>query len=257
MTERYEVKNTRGERLAVAVHGQLGGECAAVMCHGMLSTKDSPKHVRVAESMASLGIPAVRFDFAGRGESEGSLFEMTYTRELEDLQSIIEWLATNGVRRVGLFGSSMGGAIALLAAARDERVVAVATVAAVAHPGALVDRYPSHVAAWRRDGYVDTDEGRIGAAFLDDAAGHDVVWAASVLLAPVLVIHGTEDEIIPLSDAHDLACAARRARLIEVDDADHRLTRREHVDEMVDLVSVFLGGELSSDVLPASRSRPC
>ncbi len=50
---------------------------------------------------------------------------MSYSNEIEDLDAAINWLSKKGVQRVGLFGSSMGGAVALLTAARDERVVAV------------------------------------------------------------------------------------------------------------------------------------
>jgi len=51
------------------------------------------------------------------------------------------------VERFGVFGSSMGGAVALLAAARDGRVCAVATLAAVAHPALIVERYQSRPTA--------------------------------------------------------------------------------------------------------------
>lgn len=210
----------------------------------MLSSKDSPKHVTLAERLARAGIPALRFDFAGRGESEGELFDLSYSNEIEDLDAVIEWLWGRGIRRVGLFGSSMGGAVALLTAARDERVVAVATMAAVAHPGALEERYPAQASGWRERGFIDSEAGRIGVGFLSDAQQHDVPSAVGVLLAPILVVHGTKDEVVPTSDAHDIACAARRASLVELEGADHRFTRREDLEEALEHVSGFLRREL-------------
>ncbi|MEO1173571.1 MAG: alpha/beta fold hydrolase [Myxococcota bacterium] len=239
----FTIENSRGQLLSAVLHGELG-ETAVILCHGMLSTKDSPKHVRIAETLYELGLPTLRFDFAGRGRSEGDLFEMTYSNEVEDLQAVIEWLAARGVRRFGLCGSSMGGAVALLAAARDERVVAIATLAAVAHPAAIDERYPERAKEWREQGYVETDAGRIGRAFLDDAEQHEVTWAVSVLLAPVLVVHGTRDEVVPVSDAHDIACAARRATLAEIEDSDHRFTHPMHLGEAVEHVRTFFEREL-------------
>ncbi|MEO0811991.1 MAG: alpha/beta hydrolase [Myxococcota bacterium] len=238
------ITNRRQQRLAGVVHGELGAEYAAILCHGMLSTKDSPKHVALARRLAAAGVATVRFDFAGRGESDGTLFDLSYSNEIEDLDAVVEWLWARGVKRIGIFGSSMGGAVALLTASRDERVVAVATMAAVAHPGAMEERYPTQTQDWRDKGYIDSQEGRIGVGFLDDAQTHDVSSAVSVLLAPILVVHGTEDEIVPTSDAHDIACAARRASLLEVEGADHRFTRREDLEEALSQIESFLTSEL-------------
>jgi len=172
------------------------------------------------------------------------LFDLSYSNEIEDLDAVIEWLWARGVQRIGLFGSSMGGAVALLTAARDERVVALATLAAVAHPSAVEERYPVQARDWRERGYIDSEQGRIGVGFLEDAERHDVPSAVSVLLAPILVIHGTEDEVVPTSDAQDIACAARRASLLEIEGADHRFTRREHLEEALEQVTTFLRREL-------------
>lgn len=247
-TTRVSIKNRNGDSLVAIMHGELS-ETVIVLCHGMLSTKDSAKHVRLAEELADLGFSVLRFDFSGCGESEGRLFDLTFSREIEDLDAVIDWLAGQGARRFGVVGSSMGGSVALLTAARDERIVAVATIAAVAHPSAIDERYPDRAREWREQGYVQTDAGQIGRAYYDDAMAHDVAWAASVLLAPILVIHGTRDEVVPPSDGHDLACAARRATLIEIDEADHRLTHPQHLGEALAQVRRFMVKELGEVAL--------
>ncbi len=141
-------QNRRGERLAGVLHGDPA-EVAVICCHGMLSTKDGPKHVMLAEELERAGLACLRFDFAGRGASEGRLEDLCFSGQVDDLEAAIDLLAARGVQRLGLFGSSMGGAVALLAAARDERVVAIATLAgarAIGHTPAprLVDHYLSY-----------------------------------------------------------------------------------------------------------------
>ncbi len=231
--------NCRGERLVGILHGELG-RTAAICCHGMLSTKDSAKHTRVAETLAAEGIAALRFDFAGCGESEGDFAETSYSSRVDDLKAAVEHLVGLGAERLVLFGSSMGGAVALLTAARDERIVAIATLAAVGYPAHIEERHPEMVAAIREQGFVDTPQGRIGRTFVDDALLHDVISAVRVLLAPVLAIHGGEDEIVPVWDSHDIATAARNASLLIIDGADHRFSDPDHLQPAIDEIVQFL-----------------
>lgn len=243
MVERVEFPNRRGQRLVGDFHG-TAERVGVIICHGMLSNRSSPKHEAMAVAFAEQSIPALRFDFAGRGESEGRLEDLSYSSEVEDLYAAIEWCASMGIERIGLFGSSMGGTVALLGAARDERVVSVATLAAVAHPEAIGERYPKEVEAWESQGFVDTEAGRLNRDFYDDCFEHNVIASVRVLRAPVLVIHGADDEVVPTSDGHDIACAARTSSFVIMDEADHRLSRREHRAEMIDMVVEFHARQL-------------
>jgi dienelactone hydrolase len=215
----------------------------------MFSSKDGVKHLALAEALAAHGVAVLRFDFAGAGESEGSLYDLSYSARMQDLDAALTFLASRGVSRFGLFGSSMGGAVAYLAAARDERVVAIATVAAVGQPGRLAEARPDAVAAWHEQGYFDAPEGRISRAFLDDSLAHDVCSAVSILRASILVVHGEEDTVVPPSDAHDIASAARHARLELVPGADHEFSRPVHLRPMIQGVARFLADALRSAIL--------
>lgn len=231
--------NRRGQRLAGVLHGEPGA-LMAISCHGMLSTKEGAKHRLLADTLAARGIATLRFDFAGRGESEGDMEEMTYSSEMADLDAAVDYVSANGAQRIGVFGSSMGGAVALLAAARDERITAVATLAAVAYPDQIEERYPRDCAGWRERGYLDLANGRIGIALLDDALQHDVVSAARVIRAQVLVMHGVEDQVVPPSDAHDIAAALRNVSLVLVDGADHSFSNPIHMRPAVRDIAEYL-----------------
>lgn len=246
MQERIEVTNRRGQKLAGVLHGRPDGR-AVICCHGMLSGKDGAKHTRLASELEKLGIATIRFDFAGRGESQGELFDMTFSNEVEDVDAVIGWLGKQGIHRIGLFGSSMGGAVALLTAARDERVVVVATLAAVGYPSAIEERYPREAQSFTERGYIDTEHGRIGKAFYDDALQHDVVAAVSILRAPILVMHGTEDDVVPQTDALDIASSARNATLDLVEGGDHQFHDQTFLRPAMKRVAEFLSQHLLPD----------
>ncbi len=243
-------ENSRGQRLVGVLHGEPG-RAAVISCHGMFSSKDGTKHLLLTELLAARGVPVLRFDAAGRGESEGRLFDLTFSGNMEDLDRAITFLAARGVERVGLFGSSMGGAVALLAAARDERVVAVATLAAVGYPAQLAERHPDFVAAWLSQGWADTEAGPLGRAFYDDALAHDVVAAVQHLRIPILVVHGERDGVVPVGDALDIAAAARCVSLEVVDGADHRFSDPVHLRPTMRTIADFLATSLGD--LPRGR----
>lgn len=240
---RVEFKNRRGETLVGVLHGEPDGR-AILSCHGMLSGKDGVKHTRLAGEAERLGIALLRFDFAGRGESQGNVFDMSYSNAIEDADAAINWLQHQGGTRVGLFGSSMGGAVALLTAARDERVVAIATLAAVGHPAAIAERYPVEADLFKSQGFVESPAGRIGRGFFDDAVQHDVVSAVSIVRAPILVMHGTNDEVVPQTDAFDIATAARNATLDLVDGGDHQFHQQQLLRPAMKRVAEFLAQHL-------------
>src|SRR5512136_2480268 len=85
-----------------------------VICHGMLSYKDTPKFLAIAGGLEELGYAVLRFDFVGRGESEGDLLELDFARQEGEALAAIGELRKRGVEHVGLVGSSMGGAVAVM-----------------------------------------------------------------------------------------------------------------------------------------------
>jgi uncharacterized protein len=239
-----QFRNKRGLWLHGAIHGEPS-DVMAISCHGMLSTKDGAKHAYLAACLKAYDIPTLRFDFSGCGESEGELFDLSYSSEMDDLHAAVDHLVSLGAVTLGVFGSSMGGSIALLTAARNARIKAVATLAAVGHPEEIEQRFPQACSQWQQRGYVDIEgEGRIGKGFLDDALKHDVISAVGVLAAPLLVIHGSEDKVVPPVDAHDIASAARHVSLEMVEGADHRFSSPLYMRPAMQRVAEFLALKL-------------
>ncbi len=64
------------------------------------------------------------FDFRALGRSEGRHSTLG-ARETRDLKAAMDWLDERGHQNLGVWGFSMGGAVALMGSARDERIGAV------------------------------------------------------------------------------------------------------------------------------------
>ncbi|HET9951745.1 MAG TPA: alpha/beta hydrolase [Candidatus Eisenbacteria bacterium] len=202
--------------------------CGVILCHGFRGYKTWGFLPFLATRLAEEGIPAAAFDFASSGISDrdGTFGEPerfrrgTYAGDLADLARVSDWMAARlgggkGVR-LGLAGHSRGGVISILHAARDRRVGAVATLGSPARIGVWPDAFWD---AWRRGESADVYDFRtkrtlrLGPELFRDwsenGPRYGTAAALATLAAPLLVLHGTRDALVPLAEAKELASFGR------------------------------------------------
>jgi dipeptidyl aminopeptidase/acylaminoacyl peptidase len=246
--EHIHFRNARRQNLAGIVHHPAADATAAViLCHGMESSKASEKIVTLSRELAQRGILALRFDFAGSGESGGRFEEMTYSGEVEDLRAAYEVVVKYRPEKIGVFGSSMGGTVALLFAAQEESVATVVTLAAPVHPERFTERLstPEQTQQWRTQGYTLYHGRRIDVSLLNDLERLDVMNAARKITCPVLVIHGDKDDTVPVEEAHELYAALQGPKkLCILPGSNHRLTNPEHLQKALAESIEWLTGHL-------------
>lgn len=104
---------------------------AVVVVYGYASWKERYS-TKVAERLAEYGYPSLAFDFRGFGASDGPRWRLLVSEQLEDISSATTYLqGSDGVdpSRVCLLGVSLGGSEVVQAAATDDRVAGVVSVA--------------------------------------------------------------------------------------------------------------------------------
>jgi dienelactone hydrolase len=233
--EEVSFTNGKGRTLAGILHRPGQGRSAAgvILCHGMESNKESGKIVALARSLSERGMPALRFDFACANEKTGKFEEITYSAEADDLRAAFDFLQRRGDGKIGIFGSSMGGTVAVLFAARETRVAALVTLAAPVHPEKITEKLltPGAVEEWREKGYVIYHGRKINATMLEDLRTIDVAKAATQVMCSTLVIHGDCDETVPVEEARELfSLLPGEKKLSIVAGADHRLSDPRHIE---------------------------
>jgi len=141
-----------------------------------------------------------------------------------DLGKAIDFIRSNPVvgNRIGLMGSSLGGFVTLIRASMDEMIRAIVIWATPFHLDDLETKK-------QPDGPFPSD------AFFKDLPNHRLLPLLPGL-SNCLVIHGEEDELVPVGQAweifHHLGLP-KEIRLIE--GADHRLTVPAHRQRAMDL----------------------
>lgn len=206
--------------LAGVLH--LPARCPApvvICCHGLLSSKDSSKYVFMAEELNKVGIAALRFDFSGCGESRAAVGKNLLGSRMRDISSVLQYVADqdwhNGT--IGLMGSSLGGYLALLAAASATEVP-IRAVVCWATPFDL-GRVRSTL---KRS--VTLDEGLPQGMELGEPS--DLGQLPPVERA--LIIHGQQDTIVPWREALALyRQVGEPKRLLLMQAAEHRFLHPE------------------------------
>lgn len=200
-----------------------------VLCHGFPaeprgSASSGETYAELADRLAAdTGWTVLTFNFRGTGDSEG---DFSLAGWLADLETAIDVLLLEPVDAVYVAGFSAGGAVALCVAAEDERVAGVAAFAAPGDFGDWADdpvRFLEHA---RHVGVVQSRD------FPDDLEAwtrelreiRAVAAVAKVPPRPILLVQGSDDDVVPVLDARTLADAAGEgAELRVLTGAGHRL----------------------------------
>ena len=217
-----------------------------VLAHCFTCSKSYKVVRHLASGLADGGYPVLRFDFTGLGDSEGDFAETSVTTNVADLESAVGLLHERGFGPNALVGHSLGGAAALLAAARLPDICAVAVVAAPATT--------DHVRRAFSKGDVDKAlatgrvrmeiAGRpfdISAEFFQDLERHDTLKHVTELGRPILVVHPTSDRIVSIAEGEKIFSAARQPRwFVAIPGANHLFTQPEHAGIAARVIVDFL-----------------
>jgi putative redox protein len=202
---------------------------AVILCHGfpigpLDARRSAGTFPELIDRMArELNCVAMTFNFRGCGDSEGDFSLQGWVDDLR--QAITHLLSTTEPSGVVLVGTNTGGSIAVCVGADDPRVSAAALLSPRAdfddwadHPrrflehareiGAIHDpRFPPVVEEWTRE----------------FRRFRPIASARRFAPRPLLVMHGEEDDSVPVSDARQLVNSHGAAEMSLLPGAGHRL----------------------------------
>lgn len=202
---------------------------AVILCHGYNGC--GTDFAAECEYFASYGFVALAIDFCGgsfKSRSSGKTTEMSICTETEDLCAVLDYVKEMDQvdpERIFLFGGSQGGLVCALAAARKEAKV---RALAVYYPAFCLyddwrERYPEEAQILEE---FDFWELRLGARYVRDARNTEPYGLAKQYRQEVLIIHGDEDEIIPLSYSLRLQETYESARLLILPGEKHGFSEK-------------------------------
>lgn len=219
----------RGEIFLPA--GPNGGAPALVICHGIpagVKGPDDRGYALLAERFCREGLVVLIFNFRGAGWSDGNFDILGWARDLERGLDYIARRKEVDPKRIFLMGFSGGGAVAIYAAARRKEVAALVSCASpaefrdlftgqgledfLAHArnvGIIRDpAFPPSLEAWKKCFQTIKP--------LD--------WIDKIPPRPLLLIHGTGDDVVDMSHALRLYEKVKNgAEIFLIEGGGHRL----------------------------------
>lgn len=222
----------------------------------------------LADSLAARGYASLRYDKRGIAASVAAgadESQLTFDAYIDDAAAWAEWLAADErFDRVVLAGHSEGGLIALVAAKRSDKVVAVVTLAGVGESidATLRRQLGTQPEPYRTECMRIIDELKAGRTVSDPMPELAALFRPSVqpflisqmryepsneartLSQPLLVVQGTTDIQINLNDAIKLSTVNPRTRLAIVSEMNHVLKICASLDQQAQMMTYI------NDTLP-------
>ncbi len=184
-----------------------------------------PGYAGLARWFAASGLVTLVFNLRGAGDSEGDFDIEGWVR---DGEAALDFLASQpGIdpARLALWGSSMGAATAIALAVRRSEVAAVVACSTPAclelrsNPEDAVRNYRAVGIIRDADFPPSLEEWQEGFRRV-----RPLQWVGHIAPRPLLLVHGTEDPMVPFSDAQALYDAAGEPKsLLPIVGAGHRL----------------------------------
>jgi len=210
-----------------------GPRPTVVDCHGFKGFMEWGFHPYLAELLAARGFTVARINLRSSGMRPGdelvtdeeAFATRTFGDDVDDIRAVLTALDDGKLAagrvdgdRLALLGHSRGGGTSILTAASEpwrERLAALVTWSAVGTFDRVGER---EKAQWRHLGAMPVVNARTGQqlrldrSVLEDGetrrTDYDLAAAAKRRSAPWLLLHGDEDETVPVAEAHSLAAAA-------------------------------------------------
>jgi dipeptidyl aminopeptidase/acylaminoacyl peptidase len=211
-TEVESFQTADGVRLRLT-RRSTGRQRAVLVVPGIFMHRESAEHRLLAERLAAVA-DVLTLDVRGHGDSGGAFsFGL---REPEDVAQVAAWLRTR-YPRVGGLGFSFGGYHTAVAAARHRPFDAVALVAAPRRLFLLDHNFLTR-GLLRSLPWTLGRERRPTRLSLNPFGRRAVpsLLVDGIAPTPLLILHGTDDWLIPVAHARELYARAREPKTLQL-----------------------------------------
>jgi predicted dienelactone hydrolase len=217
-----------------------------IFCHGYKGYKDWGVFDFMAKEFVKNDIVLVKFNFSHNGGTIDQPIDFpdleafgqnNYTKEQDDLQSVIDWLFKQthleheiNFQDISLIGHSRGGGTVILKAVKETRISRLITWAGVSDYKVRFPLGPI-LEHWKKEGVAYIENMRTNQQmphyiqfyndFLLNEEKLTIKTAAKNLKIPHLIVHGNADTTVPLIEAENLHTWSSFSELFLIPEGNH------------------------------------
>jgi dienelactone hydrolase len=225
MIESFKIQSLYNKISGLLVIPEANGRYPCViLSHGLVSSKESSKYIAISDNFARAGIATCRFDYHGCGESEGNIEETTLTIRVENLDAVFEYVFHHRLinqEKIGILGSSFGGTICIMKAAKDKRIQCISPWAT---PHTLEEKKGRNISG------IEFER-----TLFKDFSIYDILSEAKKV-SNAFVIHGEIDAVVACSQGKSIYKNLKKPKKLEIiKGADHIFSNPLHREKAIDL----------------------
>lgn len=239
-------KNNKPVVIDVFYQKEKQHQPVVIFCHGYKGFKDWGAWDVMGKAIAEAGYCFVKFNFSHNGGTVEQPIDFpdleafgnnNYTKELDDLGDVIDWIETNfkdnfaiDTSKIYLIGHSRGGGISILKTAEDSRITKLITLASVCDFEKRTTTI-GDLEQWKNDGVKYVTNGRTKQQmphyfqfytnFIQNKERLNIEAACKNITVPQLIIHGDADTSVYIQEAENLHAWNPSSQLSIIKDADH------------------------------------
>lgn len=227
----------------------------AIICHGILGHKNYLFQPSIANTLAP-HMDTFRFDFRGNGDSEGQMGYSNWDDDKADIDAVITHFERQGYYIYALIGHSRGAISCLNYAATSEHVPMIPYIVSISSRFDMSDvkrkHGPETMDLLEKQGHFDWHARtggkditlRVTKQHFDDFLNFDSAAVAHIpSMTNILLIHGSEDNVVPIKDIATLQghMSHVRTTMRIITGADHNY--RKHYNVLSEMVGDYFSAE--------------
>jgi dipeptidyl aminopeptidase/acylaminoacyl peptidase len=177
---------------------------AVILVHGFGVTKSEyGMFDDLANNLSENGFLVYRFDFSGCGESEGDYSETSLSKLKSDLSKILDFVKSQkkvDISRIGIHAQSFGTATSV---ALEPKIQSLIMTGSISHPKEVISKLCDNECNFDGISTRTKSDGKIikiRPKFWKDFENYNLIRSIKKINCPILFIHGSKDENVPISE---------------------------------------------------------
>ena len=226
--EKILIQTTDNLKLC-AVWSRHASATCVLMAHGIRDNKDEKGNFKMlADKLDILNVDNLRFDFRGHGESEGEFVDMTISKEVQDLESVLKFVESMNYKQIILLGASFGGCISsYIDYEKYPKVKALILWYPALVLGEVNLLTQEEIDEGMEKGWVNvwnfskTKLFKFGKSLIREIEEDNSYDLMAKIKLPKIFIHGSTDENVPVKTIINVAKDSPNSELVIIDGAVH------------------------------------
>lgn len=240
-----EIKNNQEEKLIGILDENKDTKNLIIICHGSRGSKNGRIQTYLAKKLKK-EFNVFRFDFSGNGGSEGNLEDSTYSKDIDDLLSVVKYFLDKKYIISTIIGHSKSGTEILLASKKllkkTKTLISLSPRIDLNDSQEMISLKENKEFFEKNDYYLYISSSgfqhKINKKYIEDLKKWNNVKKHNISKIPILIIHGEKDQVINLDGPKNFSKKFNNMKFEQISNANHSFEGK--LSELSELILKYL-----------------